>query len=568
MKLVSFAIRNFRSISNTSKLPIRDSVTALIGPNNEGKSNLLRALVTAMEVVSKLEAYTLTRHGRIRGYLMMDRAYNWPQDYPIHLQDKNPEGESQFDLEFELTDAEVLAFKQEVGSSLNGTLPIRITIGKNEPKFSVRKQGPGAKTLSAKADKIAAFIGKRLDFQYVPAVRPASAATNVVEEIVARELQTLAQDEEYRAAVQRIEELQEPILHTISENIRDTLQAFLPNVKGVRVAVPQDARYRALSRSCEVIVDDGTPTNLSRKGDGVQSLAALSLMRHASQRTAKGRQLILAIEEPESHLHPKAIHQLRTVLTEIAGQHQVIITTHCPVFVDRADPSAHILVTESEAAPAESVQEIRDILGVKVSDNLTTAEVVLLVEGEHDRTAIRELLVHSSPVLAKGLSQGALAIDSLLGGGNLAYKASQVRDAMCVVHALIDHDQSGKTSVQRAVTEGLLTIADVTYTSCLGMTESEIEDWYNPALYVPVLAADYSLNATSPHFTSTKKKWTIRMKELFMSSGKGWDEKVEGTIKRRVADTVAANAAGAIHPARSDGMASLVGALEAKLGKV
>lgn len=48
MQLVAFSVTNYRSITKASKLPFRQK-TVLIGPNNEGKSNILRALVTALE---------------------------------------------------------------------------------------------------------------------------------------------------------------------------------------------------------------------------------------------------------------------------------------------------------------------------------------------------------------------------------------------------------------------------------------------------------------------------------------------------------------------------------------
>jgi putative ATP-dependent endonuclease of OLD family len=99
---------------------------------------------------------------------------------------------------------------------------------------------------------------------------------------------------------------------------------------------------------------------LARKGDGVQSLAALSLMRQVSD-AAPGRQLILAIEEPESHLHPTANHQLKAVLAAIARTSQVIMTTHCPLFVDRTNVKSNIVVHNRRAVPAKSVREMRDV---------------------------------------------------------------------------------------------------------------------------------------------------------------------------------------------------------------
>lgn len=565
MNLVSFAVRKFRSITGTSKLAFRSGVTTLIGPNNEGKSNVLRALVTALEVASRLQEFTVARGGRLRSSGYTDRYYRWDVDFPLALQSGEPDGRTEFDLEFQLTPSEIDDFRTEVKSQLNGTLPIRIGMGTSEPTFSVRKRGPGARSLSEKASMIARFIGKRIELQYIPAVRPASAATDVVERIVSRELAALVENQEYQLAVSRIEELQRPVLEKISASIRDTLQVFLPDVRDVQVHVPREARYRALSRSCEVIVDDGTPTPLIRKGDGVQSLAALGLMRHAAQAGVTGKSLVLAIEEPESHLHPSAIHQLRGVLAEVAAQHQIIVTTHCPLFIDRHDVGSNILVANNRAEPARTVKQIRETMGIRVSDNLVAAEVLLLVEGEDDRRAMNALLAHHSQKLKRAIANGLLAIDTLVGGGNLSYKLTLARDAMCITHALMDNDTSGKEAVKKAVDQGILSLADLTYASCLGMQQSELEDWFDSSLIAPALNVGFGVPAASPHYTSTSKKWSDRMQNLFVSSGKPWDHGVELQVKWKVAETVAASPDRALLPARRTAFDALVASLEAKL---
>jgi putative ATP-dependent endonuclease of OLD family len=103
-------------------------------------------------------------------------------------------------------------------------------------------------------------------------------------------------------------------------------------------------------------------------------LAALALMRHASEIGGKGKSFVIAIEEPESHLHPSAIHVLRKVINELAQKYQVVITTHSPLFVDRSNIRSNILVKDNRAVPAKSVDQIRSILGVRASDSeaLTT----------------------------------------------------------------------------------------------------------------------------------------------------------------------------------------------------
>jgi putative ATP-dependent endonuclease of OLD family len=565
MKLVSFAVRNFRSITGTSKLTIRDGMTTLIGPNNEGKSNVLSAMVVALEIATRFDEYKYLRGGRLRLLSRSTRPYQWSTDFPVGLQQSKPDGCSEFDMEFRLTSQEIDEFWNEIGSSLNGTLPVKITIGPTETTFSVSKKGRGAKALTAKASKIGTFIAKRLDLQHIPAVRPAAKAMGVVQSIVSREFQGLLRNTEYQAAVNRIEELQAPVLHEISRSIRDTLRVFLPEVRDVQVHVSRDAGFRALTGACEVVVDDGSPTSLAAKGDGVQSLAALSLMRHASQTNSDGKIVILAIEEPESHLHPNAIHQLRGVLGEIAKLHQVIITTHCPLFVDRHEAKSNILVSKNRAKPAASIQELRQVMGVRVSDNLVAAEVLLMVEGEDDRRAIRVLLAHYSTKLRRALESGRLGIDTLGGGGNLTYKLTMAREAMCVTHSLLDSDQSGREAVSRALSQGVLQVADVSYTSCLGMQESELEDWYHPTQVATVVASALGVPAESAHFSGTKKKWSDRMRELCISSGKPWDASVEAMLKYRVAEFVSTSPELALLLARKSAFDTLVANLEEKL---
>jgi AAA15 family ATPase/GTPase len=51
MRLGLFSVKNFRSITSAEKLPLGD-FTVLVGPNNEGKSNILEALALGMQELS------------------------------------------------------------------------------------------------------------------------------------------------------------------------------------------------------------------------------------------------------------------------------------------------------------------------------------------------------------------------------------------------------------------------------------------------------------------------------------------------------------------------------------
>ena len=50
MKLINFSITNFRSITKAHKINV-GSTTILLGKNNEGKSNILKGLQIAMDIL-------------------------------------------------------------------------------------------------------------------------------------------------------------------------------------------------------------------------------------------------------------------------------------------------------------------------------------------------------------------------------------------------------------------------------------------------------------------------------------------------------------------------------------
>lgn len=563
MRLASFSVTNYRSITSAYKLPFK-SGTIIIGPNNEGKSNILRALVTALDVLQLIGGRAIF-NGRVRHFFDMGGAYKWESDFPITLQKTKPDGESLFVVEFKLTSQEIEQFKTETNSNLNGTLPIRLALGQRLPGFRVVKKGPGGNALSRKAEKIASFVSRRISVNYIPAVRTADAAQAVVSRMVERRLAALEHDSSYTQALNKIAELQKPVLAALSGSIQATLTEFLPNVHKVSINIAAEERYRAFRRGCEIVVDDGSPTNLTSKGDGVQSLAALSLLRHSVGDGRRGTEQILAIEEPESHLHPRAIHQLKKVINEIAKTNQVIMTTHCPLFVNRSSIAANIVVHHSKAAPAKSIAEIRDILGVHASDNLRNAEIVLLVEGQGDSVAMLSILRSKSKDLARAIDGGMLAIDTLHGASNLGYKLQQVRDALCLPHCFIDNDQAGIAAIKNARLEGYLSEADFNLPVVQSQNESEMEDLYNLDLYKAMLENNYGVVLNK--LPKGKDKWSSRIGVVFKQQGKIWDKKTEAKLKIDVCALAAANPATAVNVHLSSPLDALVSSLVEKVNR-
>jgi putative ATP-dependent endonuclease of OLD family len=186
VKLVSVTVENFRSIMAARKIQI-SRLTTLVGPNNEGKSNILRAIVMAMNVLvaRRSPAVPPSRTvGRPRRRLLS--RYDWAADCPLKMQAKGVEGGSKITLEFELSDDDVTQFYRAIGSRLNGTLPVSIVFKQSGIVVTIAKPGRGAKALSNKASKIADFIAGKIDIQYIPAVRTAESAQEIVEDLVDR----------------------------------------------------------------------------------------------------------------------------------------------------------------------------------------------------------------------------------------------------------------------------------------------------------------------------------------------------------------------------------------------
>jgi hypothetical protein len=254
-------------------------------------------------------------------------------------------------------------------------------------------------------------------------------------------------------------------------------------------------------------------------------------------------------------------------VADIARKHQVIMTTHCPLFVDRTSIKSNIIVHSNKAIPAKDVKEIREVLGVRASDNLQHAEMILVVEGEEDRRELRALLRQHSPRLANAIKEQSLGFESLHGGSNLSYKLSQIREAMCLAHSFLDHDKCGLAAQQKAEQEGLLTMADVTFAVCEALDESEFEDMLDSAIYGAMIQNRYGVSILSPKFKGNAK-WSDRLRAAFKHQGKTWSDAVEMKVKGEIAELVESNPASALNPHKRSSFDALVTAPEAKLNAI
>lgn len=558
MKLSDFSVVNYRSITTARKIKT-NNMTVLVGKNNEGKSNILRALTLAMDIMKIYSKDPRSLQIAVRPYLK--NHYSWEKDYPISLQEKNPNGWSSIDLNFELDEQDILAIRSMTGIRLSGCIPVRVSTNGAAAKIDIPKRGTAAFADADNKKKIIEYVCFKIDFNFIPAVRTEYDALRVVDSLIEKSLETLDTNPDYINAMNKIEELQQGILDGISNQIIEPLQEFLPTVRNVQIHIQNERRRIAMRRNTEIIIDDGTPTPIQQKGDGIKSLTALAILNIPAR---VDRVSVVAIEEPESHLHPESARQLYDTMMSLSQTHQIVLTTHSPLFVNRTNLKENIIVNDGKATPVKKIKEIRDVLGIHISDNLTNAEHVLIVEGEDDKIALEKLLPSMSTKIKRAIQNGTFIIDYIGGAGNLPYKLSFYRNLQCKYHVLLDNDDAGRHAGSEAERQGLLDVRNVTYAICNGSPNAEIEDCYNKAVYENAILNEFGVNINVAEFRGNKK-WSDRIAGCFLSQGKLWNDAMEKRVKLVVANEISEEVDTVLNEHKRSSMDALVTSLETLL---
>ena len=558
MKLSDFSVVNYRSITTARKIKT-NNMTVLVGKNNEGKSNILRALTLAMDIMKIYSKDPRSLQIAVRPYLK--NHYSWEKDYPISLQEKNPNGWSSIDLNFELDEQDILAIRSMTGIRLSGCIPVRVSTNGAAAKIDIPKRGTAAFADADNKKKIIEYVCFKIDFNFIPAVRTEYDALRVVDSLIEKSLETLDTNPDYINAMNKIEELQQGILDGISNQIIEPLQEFLPTVRNVQIHIQNERRRIAMRRNTEIIIDDGTPTPIQQKVDGIKSLTALAILNIPAR---VDRVSVVAIEEPESHLHPESARQLYDTIMSLSQTHQIVLTTHSPLFVNRTNLKENIIVNDGKATPVKKIKEIRDVLGIHISDNLTNAEHVLIVEGEDDKIALEKLLPSMSTKIKRAIQNGTFIIDYIGGAGNLPYKLSFYRNLQCKYHVLLDNDDAGRHAGSEAERQGLLDVRNVTYAICNGSPNAEIEDCYNKAVYENAILNEFGVNINVAEFRGNKK-WSDRIAGCFLSQGKLWNDAMEKRVKLVVANEISEEVDTVLNEHKRSSMDALVTSLETLL---
>jgi putative ATP-dependent endonuclease of OLD family len=152
---------------------------------------------------------------------------------------------------------------------------------------------------------------------------------------------------------------------------------------------------------------DGQSRTYEELGTGQEQVLAMAFT-YAYAQVFGGEGLVLAVEEPESHLHPLAQQWVASKLRQIAAAGvQVLVTTHSPHFIDLSRPGATVLVRKSsEQAPTTVTQLIPSALVAKLKElgasDATSVENVGVFYENAATTAHKAALFARACVIVEG----------------------------------------------------------------------------------------------------------------------------------------------------------------------
>lgn len=459
MKLITDVhISDFRSIQS-QHLSVPGGFLPVVGANNSGKSNILRALNLFFR--NEVEPGMPLR-------LISD----------FHNPSRNRKKEIQVEVHFVVPD--YFNYRKNLRTGLDETLGRNFTIRKTwsygegrsptgfDVRIGVKKAGEG--DFTPVGIEVEPRIGQFLNlirFRYHPNhIHPSDILRREQPELQAALLFRLN-----RARDSKLKDL-EPVFERmagVAADLMDPISARLkratPHVEGVEFSMPKELGDLLFSFVPNIRVTGGEQFEALQHGSGVQSYLTYLMLAFLDTQFAAQfgwqQATIWAIEEPESFLHQELQHRLAAFLSELGeGERtQVFCTTHSDVVLRYSKKGVmcrlnmgrtewrvhHARILCGEAAKAGVSPFVHPLL-------FSSQKPLLLVEGETDRRYVDlayQLFGRPNPwtvrnILALDDSAHLQGIDGLRTylSANRTVLGTRPLDAPCVV--LVDWNENKK----------------------------------------------------------------------------------------------------------------------------
>jgi len=432
-------ISNFRSLKNIEA--ILGPLTVLVGANNCGKTSFLKALNLSIgverRVITKDDFYIAEKDSGEDKKIRIDIKI-----IPI---DNNGVRGNEFeelwrDVEFgelitlDSKDRQYVAFRTEIA----------FNVLKNDyevKRYRIPEWQENSKDWETVeyADSLKAFFPD-IPLFFIDAQRDILEDLRNRASYLGKLISKVKIDPEKLKELEgRIKELNDEIvgnseiLSHLKEKLKELSDTIQANGSGIDIT-PVNKKIRDLSKGLNINFQDGKSESfpLEYHGMGTRSWASLLTFKAYITWLAETYQKegsnpyhpVLALEEPEAHLHPNAQRHLYSQLTTITGQK--IISSHSPYIAGqcqlnqirlfyKADDSPIISTFDDTGLSPEDIRRLnREILQTK--GELFFSKAIVLFEGETEEQAF--------PIFAKsywGKHPFELGIDFVGVGGSGNY---------------------------------------------------------------------------------------------------------------------------------------------------
>lgn len=471
MKLTHIRIKDFRSFAGEHEFDISSRVNYFVGPNNCGKSNLIRALELALDPAA---VYLPDRDRPARGSTV-GAPPTTRITLTLDLGNTSPERTLlRRAKEYELgVRAARHASTRSTVQTYAGDREVRMVTsfgGGGTRQTAFQAKGFGAASLPADSAE-----HSRLEAQFRSVVRFGvvhsgedleSLLKGKFREILQLVISDHLSDELGRAELAREEylaALQAQLLEPLRTRILDRVSWMFPEI-AVAELIPALPTVDETLSSVDVRLGDVLTTELADKGTGVRGAVLISMLQYLAEQSR--RSLVLAVEEPEAFLHPAGQESIRTQLEDLATRPDVslLVTTHSPYVISR---TAEASVTElrkdahgitAKAAAVRGDQKRADLLGSLYRDSGLAhvlersfevpagTQLVVVTEGFTDGLFLRLCCVAAGRA---ELLEGIHIIPA--GKASRVVPQSILADAATdmPVIALLDHDPNGRAAVEK-----------------------------------------------------------------------------------------------------------------------
>lgn len=369
MKIARVHIENYRSIKQLDFSP--NNYCALIGENNAGKSNILKAINLVLG-----ETWPTDRTFTEEDF----NDYNTENDIVIQIYFDSTIDEWRNNCKCEIAGFELRgkAYKRRVKSKPAGTLVVDFVCidKKGRPcQYPATPYKEGERYTGQYYQlKVSKELRERVPFIYVDVMRDynkqdpsnrwsilrrlfndintslSSDKTTVnVETSAGKKKMTRKQAFELKIK-EAYSFLQTEQFIEIESKIRTNSleQMGIDSAEG-DIAIRFDT-YDSMNvfKNLQLYVDQmGISTTADMVGAGLQSAIVIAIFRTYEEIKKEGA--IFAIEEPEVYLHPQKQRYFSTILSRLSGQNQVFITTHSPTFIRLYEPENVCLIRRNNA---------------------------------------------------------------------------------------------------------------------------------------------------------------------------------------------------------------------------